>query len=563
MTSPKPDHKPALAVCVFLCAIIWLVFGQTLHHGFLNYDDEKYVFKNSHVIAGLSPQEMGWAFTHAHAANWHPVTWISHMLDCQVFGLNAGGHHFTNVLLHAAAAVLLFFVLRRMTGSLWRSAFVAALFAIHPLRVESVAWVAERKDVLSGVFFMLTLNAYTSYTRNPSHLRYLAMSILFALGLMSKPMLVTLPCLLLLLDYWPLKRIVDLAQTREVILEKVPLFLLSIVSCFATIAAQRESIDVIENLSVPWRIGNACVSAVTYIWQLIWPRNLAVFYPHPRETLPLLTIAIAAALLIAITAGVVALRRSRPYLFTGWFWYLIMLAPIIGIVQVGWQAHADRYTYLPHIGLCLAGTWAIADLTLNWSRRREVLTGAAVVIIALLSWQAHVQASYWRDNETLWRHAIAVVPRNATAHNNLGTLLGRSGHYAEAIAEFEQALEIDPAIRKANSNLGAALLETGKIDEAIAHFEKELQVQPQSAETENILAHTLMQANRTEAALEHSRKFVQLRPNSATGHYNLALALQRTGRIAEAVSQYEQALALKPDYANARRNLEALRQDRQ
>ncbi|MEP6602978.1 MAG: tetratricopeptide repeat protein [Spartobacteria bacterium] len=568
MNLSKSDNKIAVAVCLFLCALVWLVFGQTLSHGFTNYDDEKYVFKNAHVSSGLNAREIGWAFTHAHAANWHPVTWISHMLDCQLFGLNPRGHHLTNVALHAVGSVLLFLVLRQMTdgpsrtGDFWRSAFVAALFAIHPLRVESVAWIAERKDVLSGVFFMLTLGAYIRYARRPSVSRYITMSILCALALMSKPMVVTLPFLLLLLDHWPLNRIVDLATLRKMVIEKIPLFALSAVSCAATLVAQRESIDVIANLSWPWRVGNAGVAAVTYLWQMIWPRDLAVFYPHPKTNLPLSNVAVAVILLVAISLGVFVLRRTRPYLFTGWFWFLGMLIPVLGIVQVGWQAHADRYTYLPLIGLFLAATWAIVDLMKSWPRRREILAVGAVLIITALTVQARLQTSYWRDNESLWSHAIAVTSGNATAHNNLGTLLGRRGQFTEAIAHFENAVAIDPTVRKAHFNWAAALMQTGNTAEAIVHYEKELQNQPESADTENNLANALMQADRTEEAIEHFRRFLQLRPTSATGHYNLAVALDRSGRASEAESQYEQALALKPDYANARRNLNELRQER-
>jgi Tfp pilus assembly protein PilF len=560
MALSKKDNRVGAVVCIFLCAIIWVVFGQTLQHGFANYDDEKYVYKNPHVTPGLTTSGAIWAFTHSHAMNWHPLTWISHMLDCQLYALKPAGHHFTNVLLHAAAAVLLFLVLWQMTAALWRSAFVASVFAVHPLRVESVAWVAERKDVLSGVFFMLTLGAYSYYVRRPSPVRYLIMSILFAFGLMAKPMLVTLPLVLLLLDYWPLQRVIDLSTARKALVEKLPLFVLALGSCWATLIAQRGNIDVLDSVALPWRFGNALVATVIYIWQLIWPRDLAVFYPHPKASLSLSVVALSAVLLATITAGAIKARRTRPYILTGWFWYLIMLVPVIGIVQVGWQGHADRYTYLPHIGLCIAITWTVSEMGATWPRGREILFSAAALIVAALMFQARLQTSYWRDNPSLWRHAIAVTARNATAHNNLGTLLARDGRLAEAIPHFQSALEIDPTIRKANANLAGALFQTGRLDEAVSHYRQELQIDPANADAENNLGNILMEADRVEEALEHCRKFVQLRPGSATGHYNLAVALERTGRLSEATREYERALAIKPDYANARRGLEALRQ---
>ena len=391
-----------LGVCVFLIAITWLVFGQTLSHEFVNFDDHVYVYENPVITGGLTLPGIIWAFTHSHARNWHPLTTISHMLDCQLFGLNAGGHHFTNVFLHTIAVVSLFLVLRQMTGgpsrtgSLWPSAFVAALFAIHPLHVESVAWISERKDVLSGVFFMLTLSAYVRYARRPSVARYVMMTILFALGLMSKPMLVTLPFVLLLLDYWPLgrgrgmeisgersevrrERSVVSGQwsvvsrrwsvVRGLVVEKIPLFALSTASCLATLLVQRQAAGSIDQLPFAWRVNNAIVTCVAYIWQMLWPVKLAVFYPHPDNRLLLWQIFLALALLIAITVAVIALRQKRPYLIAGWLWYLGMLVPVIGLVQVGEQARADRYTYLPQVGLYLALTWTIVDLSASWRRR--------------------------------------------------------------------------------------------------------------------------------------------------------------------------------------------------
>ena len=380
-----------LLVCLGLVAVTWAVFGQTLAHDFVNFDDHVYVYENPLVIRGLSTEGIIGAFTHTHARNWHPLTTLSHMLDCQLYGLNAGGHHLTNVILHTISVLLLFLVLKQMTGGLWQSAFVAALFAIHPLHVESVAWIAERKDVLSAVFFMLTLAAYARYARAPSPARYLLVALLFAFGLMSKPMLVTLPFVLLLLDYWPLGRLGGQksevgSRLRRLITEKIPLFALSALSCVATLLTQRQGPNAIDQLPFLWRLNNTFVSYVTYIWQMLWPVRLAVFYPHPNDRLPLVEVTVAIAFLVGVSLLVIYLRRTKPYLVTGWFWYLGMLVPVIGLVQVGEQAHADRYTYLPQIGLYIMIAWAVGDLLLeSTSRVRRAVVGvaAAIAIVCL------------------------------------------------------------------------------------------------------------------------------------------------------------------------------------
>src|SRR6266542_5637271 len=361
-------RRQALGGCIFLVAITWLVFGQTVRYDFVNYDDNEYVYANPNIAHGLTINGVVHAFSGKHSANWHPLTTLSHMLDCQLWGLRAGGHHLTNIVLHTIAVVLLFLVLQQMTGAIWRSAFVAAVFAIHPLRVESVAWIAERKDVLSGVFFMLTLLAYAYYARLPGVGRYLVVVSLFGCGLMSKPMLVTSPFVLLLLDYWPLDRVKG--QLWKRLAEKIPLLALSAVSSITTFLVQKGAVGRTEELPILERINNAIVSYVLYIWQLLWPVNLAVFYPHPENRLPLWEIVSCLLLLICITVVAIALRKQRSYLITGWFWYLGMLVPVIGLVQVGWQGHADRYTYLPQIGLYIALTWGVADLTALYQHRR-------------------------------------------------------------------------------------------------------------------------------------------------------------------------------------------------
>ena len=362
-----------LLICLGLVAITWAVFGQTLAHDFVNFDDHVYVYENPLVVRGLTTEGIIGAFTHTHALNWHPLTTLSHMLDCQLYGLNAGGHHLTNVILHTISVLLLFLLLKQTTNALWQSAFVAALFAIHPLHVESVAWIAERKDVLSAVFFLLTLAAYVRYARAPSPPRYLLVALLLAFGLMSKPMLVTLPFVLLLLDYWPLGRLEGQkseveSRLRKLIVEKVPLLALSICSCIVTLFIQRQGPNAIDQLPFLWRWNNMFVSYVTYIWQMLWPVRLAVFYPHPNDRLPLVDVIVAIAFIAGISLLVIYLRRTKPYLVTGWFWYLGMLVPVIGLVQVGEQAHADRYTYLPQIGLYIMIAWAVGDLFQNQRR---------------------------------------------------------------------------------------------------------------------------------------------------------------------------------------------------
>src|SRR5436189_426723 len=469
-------------VCLVLVAVTWAVFGQTLGHDFVNFDDHVYVYENPLVIRGLSMEGIIGAFTHTHARNWHPLTTLSHMLDCQLYGLNAGGHHLTNVILHTISVLLLFLVLKQMTGAFWQSAFVATLFAIHPLHVESVAWIAERKDVLSAVFFMLTLAAYARYARAPSAPRYLLVALLFAFGLMSKPMLVTLPFVLLLLDYWPLGRLGGQksevgSRLRRLITEKIMLFALSALSCIATLFAQGPS--AIDQLPFLWRLNNTFVSYVTYIWQMLWTARLAVFYPHPNNRFPLVQVTVGIAFFVGVSLLVIYLRRTMSYLVTGWFWYLGMLVPVIGLVQVGEQAHADRYTYLPHIGLFLVAVWLVADeLAVREATAPYAVAAAGVIVVALAS-AAFVQASYWRNSETLWTHVIAVTSDNDLAHNNLGYLCTDRGELDSAISHFATAASIRSRKLDPHYNVGSAFVEMnladalglkGLADEAMLHY---------------------------------------------------------------------------------------------
>ncbi|PYL94792.1 MAG: hypothetical protein DME28_04050 [Verrucomicrobia bacterium] len=559
------------AICAALIVITWAVFGQTVGHEFVNFDDPIYVSENDHVRAGLSWQGVAWAFTHIHSHNWHPLTTISHMLDCQLFGLKPGAHHFVNVLLHSATAALLFFLLAQFTGSpsspqdesvsprrpdrtgaIGSSAFVAAVFAIHPLHVESVAWISERKDVLSGLFFVLTLLAYFYYTRKPNIGRYLSVSILFACGLMSKPMLVTLPVILLLLDYWPLKRLSG-PSARRVLVEKIPLVILSIASAVGTLVAQNEGIGLVrlEVLPLSWRITNALVACLVYIWQMIWPANLALAYHHPGK-LPLWQVAGAAALLVAVTLGVFALRKRSPYLVVGWLWYLVMLVPVLGLIQVGGQAHADRYTYLPQIGLSLAVTWGVVDLARFWRYYGAILGAAAAIIISALALRAANQVWYWHDSERLWRHALTVTTENDVAHLGLGQLLLDQERLDDAITELQIVVARHPNDVDARLKLASALSEKkGRMNDAIAQYEAAAKIGAPDPDVETTLANLLLEQGRMEEAIRYYRDVVRLQPSSARAHYNLAVGLHRDKQLSEAIIHYKAALQIDPNYPDA------------
>jgi len=595
--SPKPENGThscerlqIVGICATLVLLVWFAFGQAIHYGFVNFDDDVYVCKNEHVTAGISEPGVKWAFTHVHSSNWHPVTWLSHMLDCQLYGLNAGGHHLTNILIHAATSILLFLLLRRMTGFLWRSAFIAAVFAIHPLRVESVAWVAERKDVLSGLFFVLTLTAYLWYARRAwSASRYLVVALMFSLALMSKPMVVTLPFVLLLLDYWPLNRF-ETSENHSIfcrcILEKIPLLALSGAMCLITVLAQH---DAVSPLPLSLRLENAAVSCILYLRQMIFPSKLVVLYPFPEQGLPQPAIFLACYLLIAISAAAFAVRRKYPWLLFGWLWYLGMLVPVIGILQVGAQAHADRYTYLSQIGLYIALTWSIAELSARWIRRRLMLNGASAAIVMVLAVCARNQTSYWQNSRTLWTRAVAFTSDNIVAQNNLGNALLDEGkvdeailHFREArrikpedpkaafnlgnaliqkgelsegIANLTQALQFKPDYAEAHINLGSAFLKTGNIDGAIDHYQMALQIEPATPSAWNDLGYALLQRGAADKATACFRKAMQLDPAQPVTQDNIANALMQQGNVDEAIRHYQKALQLKADFPEAEYNL--------
>jgi len=552
----SPSGLTQLGVCAVIVVLVWIIFGQTLAHDFVNYDDKTYVYGNSLVSAGLNLRGVSQAFVDTQTGNWHPLTIISHMIDCQIFDLKASGHHFTNVLLHTIAALLLFLFLRDVTGRFWASAFVPALFAIHPLRVESVAWIAERKDLLSAVFFFLSLGAYARYVRSRSLGRYLTMSILFVCGLMSKPMLVTTPVVLLLLDYWPFKRIVDSRSFWRMTFEKLPLFALSIASSIIAFLLQERSTGSIAQLPFIWRLQNALVSYVTYIWQMFWPADLAVFYPHPEDHLALWQVIISAAILLGMTLLIFIFRRSRPYLLVGWFWYLIMLLPVIGLVEVGLQGHADRYTYLPQIGLYLAITWLVADVSSTLRRRKEILVAAASIIIVSLAGCAWKQTTYWRNSETLWTHTLAVTKHNDVAHTNFGMLLTERGQLDDALFHFQAALDVrsssahshyDLSLALIHGDIANALARKGRLDEAMLHLREAVKFQPDYADAHYNLGTALFQKGELNEAIAEYRTTLSIHPYDAGAHTSLGNALVQKGFLGEAVDHYEKALQSEPD----------------
>ena len=546
------------AICVALVIGTFAVFGGLRSSGFVLMDDDDYVTENTHVQKGLSGDSVAWAFTTTHAANWHPLTWLSHMLDVQLFGLDAGKHHLTSLLLHAVNAVLLFLIFMRMTGALWRSAFVAALFALHPLHVESVAWIAERKDVLSTLFWLLTLIAWLAYVKSSKTVPYALTVLFYALGLMAKPMVVTLPFTLLLLDYWPLKRLIlplrgHTAELKKLLWEKAPLFAMAAASCVVTVIVQHSGGAVKTTVEFPLgqRVANAALAYVTYLGKTIWPSSLAVFYPHPRAGLLAVSALLAFLVLACATVLMLRLRKSAPYLPFGWLWYLGTLVPVIGLIQVGEQAMADRYTYIPLIGIFVAVAWGLAGIGGKSRTLRYAVAVAAVASLAGLSVPAHIQAGYWAGNEALFTHALAVTTDNWTAHNNLGNALARKGINKDAITHYEQALRIKPRDPKILSNLGIVLIRENRFSEAIECLQKAIEINPDFAEAQNNLGVALAYADQNAEAIEHYRQALRIQPDSAKTLDNLGLAFEATNRLPEAIEHFQKAVHLNPDFSGA------------
>ena len=543
-------------MCAALVVLTLAGFAGVVDNQFVAYDDGVYVAANPHVRDGLTAGSVAWAFAATENSNWHPVTWISHMLDVQLFGFDAGKHHRTSLLLHAANVVLLFLLLAHITGALWRPALAAALFAVHPLHVESVAWVAERKDVLSTSFWLLTTGAWLRWLDSRTVARYAAVLALFALGLMAKPMLVTLPFTLLLLDFWPLER----TGARGLLNEKAPLFAMAALSCAATVAAQRAggALQSLERFSFTERLANAIVSYAAYLGKAVWPVSLAVFYPHPHLGLGAPVVLAAAAGLVAVTALALRSARSVPYAAFGWLWYLGTLVPVIGLVQVGEQGMADRYTYVPLIGIFVAFAWGAGALAERSRSSRPVVAAAAAGAIAACFVVTTAQVRTWKNTETLFTHALAVTKDNWTAHNNLGGLLSDQGRLVAAVGHFQEVVRIRPEFAEGHYNLALALDRSKRPEEAIAQYLDALRLNPGYAAAHYNVANALLHTGRLPEAIEHYEASLRLHPVDAAAHNNLAIALNRSGRRDEAIAHYREALRIDPGFTAAAENLKVL-----
>jgi len=582
-------YKYLTVVLLIVCSLI--AFGRIVANDFINFDDNVYITENNHIKAGLNSETLKWAFSAVVSSNWHPLTLLSHALDWRLFGANASGHHLVSLLLHIGSAILLFLFLNKTTGSLWPSAFVAALFALHPLRVESVAWAAERKDVLSMFLGLAVLYTYALYVEKPKLSKYYLCLILFALSLLAKPTLVTLPFVLLLLDYWPLgrwqkalqpqllpvsnesglvKKKVKQRKTdstkekkisvplmnrakiiRSLLWEKSPFIFLAIASSIVTIWVQKNggAIAYLEELPFLDRMLNAIVSYVAYLIKIFWPVNLAVFYTY-RQFLPSWQVFGAASILLGISIAVIYAIKKAPYLFVGWFWYLGTLVPVIGLIQVGKQSIADRYTYFPSIGIAIILTWSIVYLLPKVKLRKIIIIPAAIILAALtfLTWQ---QCGYWKNSISLFNHVLQATKDNYLAHNNLGTALAAEGKKEEAIAHYRKAIEINPTFTIAHLNLGAALVAQGRIEEALAA----IKMNPNQEEAHFHLGVVLAAQGRNEEAIAHYLAAIKINPNYDDAYYNLANLLMKQGKIEEAIDNYSKAIKINPDHADAHCNL--------
>ena len=559
---PTVPHARFAAAVAMLGLVLTLgtvaVYAQTCRNDFVAYDDDAYVCENPSVTEGLTRSSITWAFTTFHAANWHPLTWLSHMADCELFGLHAGAHHLVNLAIHVANTALLLTLLAWMTGRLWESAFVAGVFALHPLHVESVAWVAERKDLLSTFFGLLAVAAYVHYVRRPAAARYALVPAAVALALMAKPMLVTLPFLLLLLDVWPLERLQwppTWKMLRQPVLEKLPLLAMAAASCAVTVVAQRAggAVQSLSKVPLAGRLANAVVGYATYIVRTVRPVDLAPLYPiHPEP--PSIVVA-AIAMLVAGTVMAAAAAKKRPYVLVGWLWFLGMLVPVIGFVQVGSQATADRYMYLPLVGLTIAVAWPVGDLV---RRRRLAAEGAVVVAcaaLAALGVAAHRQVGYWQSSRPLFERTLAVTTGNCIMHNNLGVILSREGRFDEAVAHYREALALDPDYPDANANLGHELLRAVKLDEAYKHLAKAIALQPGRPAAQADMGMVLAAVGRLEESAPYLAESLRLAPRQASVHSNLGFVLQRLGRMDDAMAHYAESLRLDPGLADTHYNL--------
>ena len=554
-------------ISMLLTIAVLVVFWQVQSHEFVNYDDDIYVTSNEYIQGGLTLKGIIWAFSTARASNWHPMTWLSLMLDREMYGLWPGGYHWTNVMLHGVSTILLFLLLHVMTGAIWRSCFVAVLFAIHPLHVESVAWIAERKDVLSTLFWMLTLLSYVHYVKRPGLKRYLVVCLLCALGLFSKPMVVTLPCVLLLLDYWPLRRIEFGRQKRGItalhlLIEKIPLLGMSAGISVATLLAQKSGNSVMpfDTLSLAVRVANALVSYVRYIGKALWPSDLAVLYPHPGMW-PLWIVIISATLLFVITAVFIRAAERYPYGIVGWLWYLGTLVPVIGIIQVGSQAMADRYTYIPLTGIFVIIVWGMHDILRKWPAARTAVTGCGVLIIAILMIVSRTQVGYWKSGIELFGHTTEITQNNHVAHNNYGNALARKGMKKRAEKEYRTAIRIRPSYAQAYNNLGNVLKMEGQYDKAVEEYNRALSIRPEYIEALFNMGSLLMARGRYEEAIDYYSKVLTIKPDHAAAFNNIGIVNVKRGKLEEAIANFRSALSINPEYRVAENNLQLALKD--
>ena len=570
---PVQPRFPAWLLAALLALATVALYWPATHHDFINFDDPDYVTANVHVQNGLTAENIQWAFSHLVSLNWHPVTMLSHMLDCQLFGLKPGAQHLVSMLFHAANTALLFLLLRSLTGAVWRSLLVAALFGFHPLHVESVAWISERKDVLSTFFGLLCLMAYVCYVgeseiqcpksnvQSPKSKGFYVLALgFFALGLMSKAMLVTWPFVMLLLDWWPLNRMrsaeCGVRNFTKLVVEKIPFFALAAAAGVVTYVAQKQggAVVMVENLPPGARMGNALVSYCRYLEKLFWPADMVVFYPHPVHW-PVAEVLLAGAFLAGISALVFMRRRRQPFLLMGWLWFVGTLVPVIGLVQAGEQAMADRYNYIPSAGIFILAIWSAHELARGWRHHAMVLAAAGTATLVLCAVLTRRQLDYWQDSETLFRHALDVTRNNYVALDNYGNALFDKGRPDEAIREFREALRLKPDDANAHYNLGAAFGAMGQYDEAIPQFQAAIRLKPNDAWDYFDLGVALDKKGQTDEAIRQFQTALRLKPDDAKTRFNLANALVKKGQADEAISQYREAIRLKPDYAIAHYNL--------
>lgn len=577
------DKRYVFLIYVVLTLTIITAYEPLRHNDFVDLDDDRYVTENPHVNGGITRESVIWAFSSSHYYMWHPLTSLSHMLDCELFGLNPVYHHLVSVLFHIASTLLLFWVLKRITGAVWCSAFVAAAFALHPLNVESVAWVAERKNVLAGLLWMATVAAYIRYTEHPNIGRYLLVVLTLCLGLMAKPIVVTLPFVLLLLDYWPLGRFQWGPKSRNeallqpepvktnsrrtpawhLITEKIPLFIPVAASSVITFIAQQSGNVVVQiaKLPVDVRIANAMVSYLRYIKKIFYPSRLAMYYPYHSPTLWLAIVCLM--ILVGVSAVVIYMARNRRYPVVGWFWFLGALVPVIGLVQVGSQAMADRYTYLSSIGIFIMLAWGAAELPTKWQYRKIVLGISSGIVLTILLIGTRMQVRHWRNSFTMFEHTLVVTENNRIMHNFFGSFLLENDRFDEALIHFNEALRISPQYHDARKNKGSALLNTGKFDEAIATFDELLHVRPDWPEAHYLLGVTYARKGQYEQAVKPFKAALRLSPDSPEAYNDLALVYLVLGNYDLAIQNYKDALRLKPDYLQAIHNLKIALQRQQ